>query len=155
MSNHVFLPQNVDIRTTYPTMKLFIQLELAPRAIPYLEIGQTSLIRDNLEGVTHGRALRGQTSEIRIHAAGPQLAPNAMTNIQTKVTAAQAAAGCAAHWFTFFAKITAKIMWQVPIANAPPIKIGFRPTLSMYKMAGTVATSMAIPTTPVASKDTV
>ena len=45
---------------TWPTIKLFIQFEDAPSAMPY------------------GRLLKGQTSATTIQAAGPHEAPNAI-----------------------------------------------------------------------------
>ena len=47
------------------------------------------------------------------------------------------------------------VMWHMPIAMAPSARTGFRPNLSMYKMAGMVAKNMTIPTTPVARREVV
>ena len=51
--------------------------------------------------------------------------------------------------------MTAIVMWQMPIAMPPNARTGFRPSLSMYKMAGIVAKNMTMPTTPVARREVV
>lgn len=118
-------------------MKLFIQLLDAPSAMPY------------------GLFERGQISATMIQAHGPQLYPKWTTNNQTIATAAQPATLWDSQESWSLATIMAMMMWQVPIPIAPMVRIGLRPILSMYKTEGMVATNMAIPTTPVARRETV
>ena len=118
-------------------MKLFIQLLEAPNAMPY------------------GLFESGQISATIIHAHGPQLYPKWTTNSQTIATAAQPAALCDPHEVWSFATITAMMMWQVAIPRAPIVRMGLRPILSMYNTDGMVAMNIAIPTTPVASREVV
>jgi hypothetical protein len=47
------------------------------------------------------------------------------------------------------------MMWQVAIPIAPIVRIGLRPSLSMYNTEGMVARNMAMPTTPVARREVV
>jgi len=51
--------------------------------------------------------------------------------------------------------MTAMIMWHVAIPMAPIVRIGFRPTRSIYRTEGIVARNMTIPTTPVARREMV
>jgi hypothetical protein len=97
----------------------------------------------------------GQISATIIHAHGPQLYPKCITNNQTIATAAQPAAFSVFHWFWSLATITAMMMWQVAIPIAPIVRMGLRPSLSMYSTDGMVARNMAIPTTPVARREVV
>jgi hypothetical protein len=47
------------------------------------------------------------------------------------------------------------MIWQVAIPIAPMVRIGFRPSLSMYSTDGIVARKSTMPTTPVARRETV
>jgi len=78
-----------------------------------------------------------------------------MTKSHTIATAAQPAAFSEAHEFRSLATITAMMMWHVAIPIAPIVRMGLRPSLSIYKTDGMVAINMTMPTTPVARRDVV
>jgi len=121
-----------------PTMKLFIQFDDAPKAIPY------------------GLFDSGQISATIIQAHGPQLYPKLTTNNHTIQIAAHPDAfdRPADQASPERANRMAMMMWQVAMPMAPMVKTGFRPKRSMYKTEGMVARNMTMPTTPVASRET-
>lgn len=59
-----------------------------------------------------------------------------MTKSQTMATAAQPAALCESHWFSFCPKMAAIMKWQAAIPMAPTNRTGLRPSRSTHITAG-------------------